>query len=72
MDVLPKARALLVPCLSRSDVTAFAPGDDADPTYGDLFRMALRNGVEVIPCCFGFHRDQITWEWTRIVKNHQR
>ena len=65
MEVLPEARSVLVPCLSRNDVDTFAPGDSADPIYGKLFRMALSSGVEVIPCCFGFHSDKITWEGKR-------
>ncbi len=59
---LPSARAVLVPCISRNDVEVFAPGDSADPEYGDLFRLALNKGVEVIPCSFDFHLDRITWE----------
>ncbi len=68
MAVLPESRAVLVPCLSRSDIDAFAPGDSADPLYGQLFRRAIATGVEVIPCCFGFYRDQITWEGMREMK----
>ena len=45
MGVLPDARAVLVPCLSRPDVTAFAPGDSADPRYGELFRQATNSAV---------------------------
>ncbi len=67
MDILPDSRAVLVPCLSRNDVGSFAPGDSADPDYGRLFRMGLDAGIEVIPCCFGFHLDKITWEGTREV-----
>ena len=67
MGVLPKARSILVPCLSRSDVDYFAPGEDADPLYGKLFWKALSLGVEVIPCCFGFHQDKITWEGKRLL-----
>jgi len=67
INVLPEARSILVPCLSRSDVETFAPGDSADPIYGKLFRDSLVAGVEIIPCCFGFHRDKITWEGTRMV-----
>ena len=65
MGVLPDARAVLVPCLSRPDVTEFAPGDSADPRYGELFREALKAGVEVLPCCFRFLPDQILWEGAR-------
>ena len=71
IGVLPESRAVLVPCLSRHDVQAFAPGDSADPRYGELFRLALTAGVEVIPCCFGFHRDKITWEGLRPTKTTQ-
>ena len=67
MHVLPKARGVLVPCLSRPDVTAFAPGDSADPRYGELFREAMACGVEVLPCCFRFEADRVLWEGTRDV-----
>lgn len=71
MDVLPEARAVLIPCLSRPDVTAFAPGDSADPRYGELFRNALDAGVEVLPCCFRFDRDGVTWQGTRPAQGQQ-
>lgn len=61
MAVLPEARAVLVPCLSRADVTRFAPGDSADPRYGELFRAALDAGVEVLPCRYDFSGDAIAW-----------
>ena len=68
MGVLPDARAVLVPCLSRPDVTEFAPGDSADPRYGELFREAIKAGVEVLPCCFRFQADGIRWEGIRPLK----
>jgi sugar fermentation stimulation protein A len=61
MGVLPEARAVLVPCLSRSDVGCFAPGDSADPRYGALFRQALDAGVEVLPCRYRFEVDGVRW-----------
>ena len=67
MHVLPEARGVLVPCLSRPDVTAFAPGDSADPRYGELLREAMACGVEVLPCCFRFEADRVLWEGTRDV-----
>ena len=67
MHVLPEARGVLVPCLSRPDVTAFAPGDSADPRYGELFREAMACGVEVLPCCFRFEADRVLWVGTRDV-----
>ena len=62
MSIYPNSRAVLIPCISRSDLELFAPGDKADPLYGELFREAVLHGVEVIPCSFGFFSDQITWE----------
>ena len=62
IGVLPGARAVLVPCLSRADVRRFAPGDRADPRYGDLFRQALAAGVEVLPCRYSFGPDAVVWE----------
>ncbi len=59
---LPDSRAVLVPCISRNDVEVFAPGDSADKQYGELFRFAVSSGVEVIPCCFSFFIDHISWE----------
>ena len=59
INLLPEARAVLVPCLSRSDVDRFAPGDAADPRYGELFRQALSAGVEVLPCRYRFGNDAI-------------
>ena len=62
MGVCPISRAVLIPCISRSDIEIFAPADSADPLYGELFRKALNHGVEVIPCSFGFFNDHISWE----------
>jgi sugar fermentation stimulation protein A len=68
VGVLPDSRAVLVPCLSRPDVTEFAPGDSADPRYGELFREAIKAGVEVLPCRFRFQADGIRWEGIRPLK----
>ncbi len=70
MEIMPNSKSVLVPCLSRNDVQFFAPGDSADPKYGELFRSALSQGLEVIPCCFGFHADHISWEGIRPVRNY--
>ncbi|MEI6359733.1 MAG: DNA/RNA nuclease SfsA [Synechococcus sp. ELA619] len=68
--LLPDARAVLVPCLSRSDVSRFAPGDQADRRYGDLFRQALEAGVEVLPCVYSFSATAIHWRGLASVQNH--
>ncbi len=52
MGVLPAARAVMLYFINRGDCTAFAPGDEADPTYGQLLRSAIAQGLEVLPCRF--------------------
>ncbi len=71
MGVLPHSRSVLIPCISRRDIDEFAPGDEADPSYGKLFRLSLDSGVEVIPCSFGFHIDKVTWEGKKPFKRSQ-
>ena len=71
MGVLPDARAVLVPCLSRPDIDQFAPGDSADPRYGSLFREALTAGVEVLPCRYRYEVDAVHWEGIAPVLPHQ-
>ena len=61
MGVLPDARGVLIPCVSRPDVDSFAPGDKADPRYGQLFRQARAAGVEVLPCRFDFTSTAVRW-----------
>jgi sugar fermentation stimulation protein A len=67
----PQARAVLVPCLSRGDVSRFAPGDAADPRYGELFRLALAAGVEVLPCIYAFGDAGVSWQGLATVEERQ-
>jgi sugar fermentation stimulation protein A len=69
--LLPGTRAVLVPCLSRGDVTRFAPGDTADPLYGQLFRQALATGMEVLPCRFAFSAEAVHWLGLAELLEHQ-
>ncbi len=69
--LLPGARAVLLPCLSRGDVERFAPGDAADPRYGELFRAALAAGVEVLPCVFSFTASGVHWQGLAQVEPRQ-
>jgi sugar fermentation stimulation protein A len=71
MGLLPETRAVLLPCLSRADVTRFAPGDRADPRYGQLFRQALTAGVEVLPCRFRFSAAAVHWLGLATVESGQ-
>ena len=72
ISVCPDSRAVLIPCISRSDIEIFAPADCADPLYGNLFRQALNYGIEVIPCSFGFFVDHISWEGIKPFRNSQQ
>ena len=69
--LLPGARSVLLPCLSRGDVRRFAPGDRADPRYGELFRAALAAGVEVLPCRFAFEASAVRWLGVAEVEERQ-
>ncbi|MCG9891641.1 MAG: DNA/RNA nuclease SfsA [Thermosynechococcaceae cyanobacterium MS004] len=50
--LLPDARVCMLYFINRADCTAFAPGDEADPVYGQLLREAVQAGLEVYPCRF--------------------
>jgi sugar fermentation stimulation protein A len=52
MALLPSARAVMLYLINRGDCTHFAPGDSADPVYGDLLRSAIASGLEVLPIRF--------------------
>ena len=66
--LLPKSKSVLVLCITRNDINCFAPGDDADPLYGELFRESVKAGMLVFPCCFQFHKDHVTWKGFRPLK----
>jgi sugar fermentation stimulation protein A len=71
IHLLPAARPVLLPCLSRADAARFAPGDSADPRYGELFRRALAAGVAVLPCRFAFSATEVSWLGVAAVEEHQ-
>ena len=50
--LIPEARAVMLYFINRGDCDQFAPGDSADPKYGELLRDAIAAGVEVLPCRF--------------------
>ncbi|MGB3535573.1 MAG: DNA/RNA nuclease SfsA [Microcoleaceae cyanobacterium] len=54
-------RAVMLYFISRSDCIKFAPGDKADPKYGELLRAAIKAGVEVIPVRFDIKPTGITY-----------
>ena len=66
--LIPESKSVLVPCITRKDIDYFAPGDESDPLYGKLLRESTSKGMEVIPCCFEFHLDHVTWKGFRPLK----
>lgn len=51
-QLLPQARSVMLYFINRGDCLTFAPGDSADPLYGQLLREAIGLGLEVLPCRF--------------------
>ena len=52
ISLLPHSRAVMLYFINRGDCDQFAPGDSADPVYGQLLREAIALGLEVLPCRF--------------------
>jgi sugar fermentation stimulation protein A len=50
--LLPKEKACMLYFINRGDCLSFAPGDAADPAYGQLLRAAIAAGLSVLPCRF--------------------
>jgi len=50
--LIPASDAVMLYFINRGDCTAFAPGDSADPIYGQLLRAAIALGLKVLPCRF--------------------
>ncbi len=67
-DLIPESKSVLVLCITRKDACYFAPGDEADPLYGNLFRESISAGMITIPCCFEFHKDHISWRGIKPLK----
>ena len=67
-DLIPKSKSVLILCITRKDACLFAPGDDADPLYGKLFRESTSAGMIAIPCSFEFHKDHVTWNGIKPMK----
>ncbi len=67
-ELIPESKSVLVLCITRVDACFFATGDDADPLYGNLFRESLNAGMISIPCSFEFHKDHVTWNGIKPLK----
>ncbi len=67
-ELIPESKSVLIPCITRKDADFFSSGDEADPLYGELFRKSLSAGMIVIPCCFEFHIDHVSWNGIKSLK----
>ena len=67
-ELIPESKSVLVLCITRKEACFFAPGDDADPLYGSLFRESLSSGMIAIPCSFIFHKDHVSWNGIKPLK----
>jgi len=67
-ELIPESKSVLVLCITREDASFFAPGDEADPLYGNLFRESVNAGMIPIPCSFKFHKDHVTWNGIKPLK----
>lgn len=52
MALVPEAKAVMLYFINRNDCNIFAPSDRCDPKYGELLRIAVAKGVEVLPYRF--------------------
>ncbi len=59
--LIPDARAVMLYFINRGDCDQFAPGDSADPDYGQLLRDAIAAGVEILPCRFSISPTDIQY-----------
>jgi len=66
--LLPDARAVMLYFINRGDCEQFSPGDSADPTYGDLLRTGVKQGLEVLPCRFQVSPDGIAYQGLATLK----
>ena len=67
-ELIPESKSILLPCITRNDADFFAPGDEADPLYGKLFRESSSAGMITIPCSFVFHKDHVSWNGIKPLK----
>ena len=51
-DLVPETKAVMLYFINRGDCNTFAPSDTCDPQYGELLRLAVAKGVEVLPYRF--------------------
>ena len=71
MDLPEHAQAVMLYFINRGDCGMFAPGDRADPKYGELFRAAQAQGVEILPYRFEVGLNGVRYLGLADVQPHQ-
>jgi len=66
-----QARAVMIYLINRGDCLDFAPGDRADPVYGELFREAIASGVEILPYRMGVSPQGVNLQGLAPILLHQ-
>lgn len=59
--LLPDAQSVMLYFINRGDCDIFAPADDYDPTYGELLRQGVAEGIKVLPLRFEITPQGITY-----------
>ncbi|MDX1977327.1 MAG: DNA/RNA nuclease SfsA [Pseudanabaenaceae cyanobacterium bins.68] len=55
------SQAVILYFINRADCSVFAPGDRADPVYGQLLRQAIAAGVQVLACRFAVSPEAVKY-----------
>ncbi len=66
-----EAKAVMLYFINRGDCEDFAPGDRADPLYGELFREAIAAGVEILPYRMAVSPQGVTLQGLAPIRPHQ-
>lgn len=59
--LVPKTKAVMLYFINRGDCDRFAPSDTCDPQYGELLRIAVTQGVEILPYRFAISPQGISY-----------
>ncbi len=59
--LLPQYRGVMLYFINREDCDRFSPGDEFDRLYGQLLRLGVEQGLEVLPCRFQITPEGISY-----------
>jgi len=53
--------AMLLTLVFRKDSLCFAPNEETDPKFAEVFRKAVENGVDVLPALLEYDGNSVWW-----------